>query len=143
MGAVVIWILIAIGVCLFDLVTSAFIFVWFAVGALGAIVATLLGASFSIQLLVFVVVSIIALAIGYPLVKKKYKENITRTPLMEEGYLGKTFTAEEDILETARIKVGGIYWTGVNRGSKISKGQKFIIKSIEGNKFIIEEYKGE
>ena len=33
----------------------------------------------------------------------------------------------------ARIKIGGIYWTGVNRGETILKGEKFKIVEIEGN----------
>ena len=57
---------------------------------------------------------------------------------MEESYVGKVFEAEEEIKDSARIKVGGIYWTAVNKSEKILIGQKFQIVGIDGNKLIIK-----
>lgn len=138
MEAIILWLLIAIGVIVLDIVTSSFLFVWFSLGSFAAIIANLLGLSFQWQVVIFAVVSLIAVGVGYPWAKKKFKKLTKRTPLMEESYIGKILTAEEDIFDISRIKVGGIYWTGVNRKSIITKGQKFKIVGIEGNKFIIE-----
>lgn len=143
MNTVLIWLLVAIGVIVIDLLTSTFLFVWFSVGAIAAIIAGFGGMEMPGQIIVFAIFSAIAIAVGYPWAKKKYKKNTKRVPLMEETYVGKTYTAEEDIYDVARIKVGGIYWTGINRGHIIAKGEKFKIIGIEGNKFLIEEYKGE
>ena len=41
-------------------------------------------------------------------------------------------------VEKSEIKVSGIYWTAINKGPKINKGDKFIITGIEGNKLIIK-----
>jgi membrane protein implicated in regulation of membrane protease activity len=131
------WIILSIGAILIDIFTSAFLFVWLAIGGVAAIVGGLAGLEFPAQLGIFIVVSLISMAIGYPLAKKKFK-NTTETPLMEETYIGKEFLAEEEIDKTSRIKVGGIYWTGKNNGEKISKGEKFKIIGIEGNKLLIK-----
>lgn len=141
MSLIMIWVLIALGVVLIDIFTSAFLFSWFALGALVAILANFLGVNLTGQIFIFSIVGVIAICIGYPIVKKKSKNTVQRIPLMEESYLGKVFKAEEDIVDIARIKVGGIYWTGVNKNHsvKISKGDTFKIVGIEGNKFIIEE----
>ncbi len=86
----------------------------------------------------FGISSIIAISIGYPWSRKKFKNTVNRTKLMEEEYIGKTFIASEDIEDRYRFKVSGIYWTGENKGEKILKGQKFQVVGIEGNKLVIE-----
>lgn len=143
MDAIVFWLIVAVVVVAIDLFTSTFIFMWLSVGAIAAIICKFCGLEFSIQFIVFAVVSLISVLIGYPWVKKKVKKDIQKTPRMEESYLGQVHVAEEDIIDMARIKIGGIYWTGVNRGETILKGDKFKIVAIEGNKFILEKYKEE
>lgn len=138
MATVIFWLVIAAAVIVIDICTSSFLFVWFSLGSLAAIVAYLLGANLTIQFLVFAVVSLISIAIGYPIVKKKYKESVTQIPLMEETYIGKVFEATEEIKETGRIKVSGIYWAAVNKENTIKVGQKFQITGIDGNKLIIK-----
>lgn len=137
MGLLLFWLALSIGAVLIDIFTSAFLFVWFAIGGFAAVAGGLAGIEFTGQLVIFIGVSLISMAIGYPLAKKKFK-NTTKTPLMEETYLGKEFLAEEEIDKTLRFKVGGIYWTGKNDGAKINKGEKFKIIGIEGNKLLIK-----
>ena len=137
MEVILFWLVLSIGAILIDIFTSAFLFVWFAIGGFAAIAGGLAGLEFSGQLVVFIVVSLISLAIGYPFVKKKFN-NTTSTLLMEETYIGKEFLAEEDIDKTSRFKVGGIYWTGKNDGVKINKGEMFKVIGIKGNKLLIE-----
>ena len=56
---------------------------------------------------------------------------------MEQTYIGKVMVANEDMGETSKIKVSGIYWTAYNKGKVIEKGQEYIITGIEGNKLIV------
>jgi len=137
MGLLLFWLVVSIGAILIDIFTSAFLFVWFAIGGFAAIAGSLVGLEFPAQFGIFIVVSLISIAIGYPLAKKKFK-NTTKTLLMEETYIGKEFLAEEDIDKTSRFKVGGIYWTGKNDGVKINKGEMFKVIGIKGNKLLIE-----
>lgn len=136
--AIILWLVIGVGVILLDIGTSLFLFVWFAIGSVVAIIAALVGLSFAWQLILFGISSIIAISIGYPWSRKKFKNTVNRTKLMEEEYIGKTFIASEDIEDRYRFKVSGIYWTGENKGEKILKGQKFQVVGIEGNKLVIE-----
>ena len=133
--AIILWLVIGVGVILLDIGTSLFLFVWFAIGSVVAIIAALVGLSFAWQLILFGISSIIAISIGYPWSRKKFKNTVNRTKLMEEEYIGKTFIASEDIDYRYRFKVSGIYWTGENKGEKILKGQKF---QVVGNKLVIE-----
>ena len=136
--AIILWLVIGVGVILLDIGTSLFLFVWFAIGSVVAIIAALVGLSFAWQLILFGISSIIAISIGYPWSRKKFKNTVNRTKLMEEEYIGKTFIASEDIDYRYRFKVSGIYQTGENKGEKILKGQKFQVVGIEGNKLVIE-----
>ncbi|VYT84583.1 NfeD family protein [Clostridium tertium] len=139
MSAVIFWIIIAAVVIAIDIITSNFLFVWFAVGALAAMIAELVGLSFSIQVIIFLVVNLITILIGYPWAKKKFKKVVNRTPLMEETYIGRVMEAEEDIKDRAKVKVDGIYWTVLNNGEEIKKGEHFKIIGIEGIKLTIKK----
>lgn len=137
------WLVFSIVMVLIDVFTSAFLFVWFALGGAAAIIANLLGFNMVMQIIFFGVVSIITILIGYPWAKKKFKTSIKPIPLMEETYVGKEFIADENIEKTTRLKVGGIYWTGCNEGTPIKKGQKFKIVGVEGNKLMIKGFEEE
>ena len=138
MGTAIFWLIVAIFFVAIDILTSAFVFCWFGIGAVVSIVLSLMNVKFAIQFIAFTVVSLIAIAIGYPLTKNAVKKSVKHTPLMEETYIGKTFTAEKDIEETGRVKVSGNYWTTEKKKKKILKGQKFQVTGIDGNKLIIK-----
>ena len=139
MSAVIFWIIVAAVVIAIDMVTSNFLFAWFAVGALVAMIADLLGVTFGVQVVLFLVVNLITVSVGYPWAKRKFKEGVKRTPLMEENYIGRVMKAEEDIVDRAKIKVDGIYWTVQNLGEVIKKDESFKITGIEGIKLIIKK----
>ena len=136
MSAVIFWIIVAAVVIAIDMVTSNFLFAWFAVGAFVAMIADLLGVTFGVQVVLFLVVNLITVSVGYPWAKRKFKEGVKRTPLMEENYIGRVMKAEEDIVDRAKIKVDGIYWTVQNLGEVIKKDESFKITGIEGIKLI-------
>lgn len=133
------WVLIgAIGLVL-DLITSAFLFVWFTIGSIAAIICFAVGYGIKIQVITFICVSAIFTAVGYPIVKRTIKKTVAKTPRMEESYIGREITLEDDVMETAIIKFDGIYWTVKNQGEPVKKGDKVKITGIEGNKVIIKK----
>lgn len=132
------WVAISFALIIIDLITSSFIFMWFSIGALINIILSIFNVPFLVQVIVFFLVGIIMVIIGYPWVKRKLKSNTNEFKPMEETYIGKTMKAECDINETTRIKVGGIYWTACNVGIPIKEGEHFIITGIDGNKLEIK-----
>ena len=138
MVEVIVWILAAIAVIAIDIVTSSFIFMWFSLGAIVAIILSLLGISVAWQIIAFLVVGIATVSIGYPWAKKKFKADVNHVPTMEQTYIGKEMIADEDMEEKSKIKVSGIYWTAYNKGKTIKKGEKYTITGIEGNKLIVK-----
>jgi membrane protein implicated in regulation of membrane protease activity len=134
----ILWIIIAVGALAVDLITSSFLFIWFTVGSLASMIMSATGFSTGTQIITFIVVSSVFMAVGYPLVKKTIKKTVPKTVKMEEKYIGKVFIAEEDIDIKATIKIEGIYWTVRNAGRPIKKGQKLKIVGIDGTILLIE-----
>ena len=135
---VIIWILVAIFLVVIDIITSSFIFMWFSLGALVAIILSLLNFTVLYQIIAFLIIGVVTISIGYPWAKKKFKTDVKQVPTMEETYIGKTMTAEEDMGETSLINVSGIYWTACNKGKIIKKGEGFTITGLEGTKLIVK-----
>lgn len=139
MGLAVFWLTIVVFAIAIDILTSNFCFVLFSIGAIVAAICGILGVPFIIQLIIFAIISIIALSIGYPWLKKKYKNTRKNTPLMEETYIGKIMKSEKEINGKAQVKVNGEYWTVVNEGDVIHIGENFEITGIQGIKLKIKK----
>lgn len=139
MGSAVFWLIIAICAFTIDILTSNFCFMLFSIGAVVAAICGALGLPFIMQVIIFAIISIISLAVGYPWLKKKYKNMNKNTPLMEETYIGKVMESEKEIVSKAQVKVNGEYWTVINEGDVINAGEKFIITGIQGIKLKIKK----
>ncbi len=135
-----IWLLLLVG---FLIVEGAcpihLVSVWFALGALAAMVAALLDAQLWLQLTVFIVVSLALLACLWPLVKKFLNPNVTATNVDSiigtQGYV----TADIDnLLPTGTVKLGGMEWTARSiSGERIPAGTLVKVEKIEGVKAFV------
>lgn len=148
MTPLILWIIISVAALVIDIATSAFLFVWFTVGGIAAIVALIFGTTMAVQVIAFIAVSAVSMALGYPLMKRTLKNTVKKTSTMEEGYIGREITVDEDVIETAKVKVDGIYWTIKNIGDPIKKNDRVKITGLEGNKLLVmkerlEEIEGE
>jgi membrane protein implicated in regulation of membrane protease activity len=139
MEGIVLWIIVALAALVIDIVTSSFFFGGFTIGGIFALVASILGYNFTVQLIVFIVISAAAIVGEFVWLRKKVKKTIPKTLRMEEEYIGRTITAEEDIDKRGRVKVEGIYWTVENEGDLIEKGESAKIIGIKGNKLVIKK----
>jgi len=140
---IIIWIIIALTFLLVDVFTSSFLFVWFGIGALVALASLILGAPLELQIVIFLISSLIAIAIGYPWARKKFKVNIKQIKTREEEFIGTIHKSEKDIIEKSSITLDGVLWRVINRGEIINKGDRFKIIELKGNQIIIEKLKGE
>ncbi|MBE6063854.1 NfeD family protein [Clostridium cochlearium] len=139
-GEILLWIVIGAVAILIDIFTSSFLFIWFTVGSIVALIISGLGYAFSVQFIAFIFTSVILLAIGYPIVKNTIKKSVPKTLPMGENYVNRIITVEKDVKEEELIKIDGIYWTVINKGELINKGEKAKIIALDGNKFILKKY---
>lgn len=76
------WIILFLVLLLIELATVNLVSIWFAIGSLAAFITSFFTDSILIQLLIFVVISVVSLFITLPIVKKfKSKEKIVPTNL--------------------------------------------------------------
>ena len=131
------WVAVALGALAIDIATSSFMFIWFAIGAIAAVIAVMFNAPVVVQAIIFIAVSSVFMAVGYPIVKKTIKKTVNKTLTMEEAYIGREFTITKDVDVKANIKFEGIYWTVKNVGKPLKEGDLVQIIGIEGNKLLI------
>ena len=135
-----IWLAVLIGAIVLEIATTQIVSIWFAAGALAALIATLAGVSnVWLQLLIFVIVSAVALIVTRPLVKKLI--NKQAEPTNADMVLGKTGIVTEKIDNLAPsglVKVNGSVWTARSAdGSVIEQDERVIIKEISGVKLLV------
>ncbi|MGN1001556.1 MAG: NfeD family protein [Oscillospiraceae bacterium] len=115
--------------------------IWFALGALCALIATLLGAPLWLQIVWFVVISVVTLAATRPLVKKYV--NGKKQPTNADRLIGTTVQVREDvdnIAATGSAKVDGKVWSvrSIN-GKRIPAGSLAVVREIQGVRLLVEE----
>ena len=115
--------------------------IWFALGALAALICAALGAQLWLQIVLFVVVSVAALYFTRPLAKKYVNQRAMPTNAdMAIGKLGVVTEAIDNVAATGAVKLGSRIWTArSNSGAVIRKGENVVAVAIEGVKLIVQE----
>ena len=135
-----VWLVLLILFLMAEGATVALVSVWFAAGALAAVIAALLGASIAVQLALFLVVSVALLAMLRPILKRYVNPKIQKTNA--DSLIGKECVVTEPIdnlKACGRVKVGGMTWSARSAsGEDISVGTVVKISRIEGVKLFVK-----
>lgn len=135
------WLILLVVLGLAEAATVNLVSIWFAAGALVALLVSLFCANFWVQLIVFIVVSVLSLALIRPLVRKRFIPHIRPTNL--DLLTGKTAVVTEmvhNLAASGQVKVGGQTWTARSEsGEPIPVGAAVIILRIEGVKLVVRE----
>ena len=135
----ILWLGLMVLFLLVEANTVSVVSIWFAVGALVALVASLAGAEIWLQAVLFFVVSAGLLAALRPVVRKYFKPKLTKTNvdavIGSQGYV----TAQIDNLSgKGQVKLGAMEWTARSTdGSIISEGTLVKVDRIEGVKAFV------
>lgn len=135
------WICAAIGAVVIELITpTALVSIWFASGAIIALLLQLVGADVWIQFFAFVVVSLVTMVVVRPVAAKYLRGNVVATNadrmINELGLVSKEITMES----WGEVKIKGAIWSAVSiDSSSIPCGTKVKVIAIEGAKLIVRE----
>lgn len=134
------WFILFLFLLIIELMTVNLVSIWFAIGAIASMISTIWTDSFIVQLIVFIVVSLISLIITKPIVHKLKKDNFV--PTNSDRVIGKVGKVTKDIgvNNYGEVVVFGNTWTAVS-SSNIPVGSKVKVLAIEGVKLIVEEEK--
>lgn len=138
-----VWLAAMIILIIIEIVTVGLATIWFAIGALVAIIVSMLGGGIILQMTVFLVVSFGMLILTRPFAVKYINNSRTRTNY--EGIIGKVvrITQEVDnIAEKGGAMVNGQEWTvrALDDRNKIAAGSLAKVVDIKGVRLIVEKY---
>ena len=135
------WLVAMIVLLIVEGMVPGLVSIWFALGALAAMISSFFHAPFWLQLVWFAVVSLAALCITRPLVKKYVNAKIQ--PTNADALIGKECIVTkciDNIAGEGAVKISGQVWTArsADDSVKIEQGQIVRVKEIQGVKLIVE-----
>ncbi|MBR5485193.1 MAG: NfeD family protein [Oscillospiraceae bacterium] len=134
------WLAAAVILGAAEAATVSLVAIWFAAGAVVAILPALLGASVWTQLAVFVLVSVCMLILTRPLVKNRLNNRTVKTNA--DSSIGKTAVVISDIdplTGTGRVSLSGLDWAAKSCDNEpLKKGEKVVVKEIQGVTLLVE-----
>ena len=134
------WIVLIVALVVIEAVTVQLVTIWFAVGAIGGLIASAFNLDIWLQVLIFVAVSAITLLATRPLVKRFTETH--KKPTNADRYIGQTAVVTEtidNIHGKGAVTVGGLEWTArTTDGSVVEKDALVTIEKIEGAKLIVK-----
>ena len=137
-----IWLILLAVFLVVEAITAGLTTIWFAGGALVAAGAAYLGAGIVVQLLLFLVVSVVLLVFTRPLAVKYMNRDLEKTNV--NSLLGKTAVVTQEIdnlAQTGQVRINDIEWTAraFDNGTKIPKGAVVEIEEVQGVKLIVKK----
>lgn len=132
------WFVTFVVLLFIELTTVNLVSIWFAVGAVAAVITACFVDSAIIQTLVFIIVSLVALLITKPMVKKFKSNRIEATNL--DRVVGKTAIVTKRISASSygEVKVLGSIWTAAS-DEVIEVGMHAVVKKIDGVKLLVSK----
>lgn len=135
-----IWLIAVIVLVAGEAVTVGLTFIWFAVGALGGLVAAVAGGPVWLQIVVFLALSGLSLALVRPLASRLMRTD--RTPTNADRVIGKTAVvtqAIDNVEGRGQVNVAGQVWSARSEHDVvIPAGAEVTILRIEGVKVFVQ-----
>ena len=121
--------------------SAAVVSLWFAAGALVAMIAAICGAEIWLQVVLFAAVSLVLLALLKPVVQKYFTPKLTKTNADALiGEVGPVLEDIDNIQAEGRVKLGGMEWSArSSSGMPIPKENLVQVDKIEGNKVFVSQ----
>lgn len=121
-------------------ITAQLVSIWFVFGSIASLIATFCGATIPVQIIVFIAVSVVALLLTRPIVKKKLTPRIESTNA--DRCIGQDAVVTEEINNlnsTGQVKTDGKMWTArSSNGDIIPKDTIVTVEKIDGVKLIVK-----
>ena len=139
-GHVIFWIVALVIFLVVEAVSVGLVSIWFAAGALAALICAALHGPVWLQAVWFVVVSGVTLILTRPLVKKYVTAKSVATNA--DRNIGRSAVVTEKIdnlAGTGTVKLDGVLWTARSMNDEpIEEGVTVVIREIQGVKVLVE-----
>ena len=131
------WLALLILLVLIELATMGLTTIWFAAGALVATIAAACGAPGLVQVILFLVVSVLMLVFTRPVAMRYF--NVGRTKTNVDSMLGERGIVTGRIDSCGQVTLKGMEWSARSQETEgtIEEGTVVIVKKIDGVKLIV------
>jgi membrane protein implicated in regulation of membrane protease activity len=121
--------------------TADLVSIWFAPGAFIAMILAFCDVHITVQLAVFVVITVVGLILTFTVIRPRLKASRRNEKTNAEALAGRTVLVEEDIdnrIPTGVVKINGQLWTArmEEPTDRAAKGDWVEIVRVEGAKLI-------
>ena len=136
------WLIIFVILLIVEIATLGLTTIWFAAGSLTAFVFGVIGFGTTVQLVVFLIVSVLLFAITRPIAVKYFNKERAKTNA--ESLIGEQALVIEDI-DTVQsvgcVEIRGMEWSAKTDepDGKIAKNKIVVVDGIQGVKLIVRE----
>lgn len=134
------WLMAFIILVVMEFLTMGLTTIWFAIGALAAFFASLFGATLWIQIVLFLVTSLVVLVVYRPLAVKYVNSKRTKTNV--DDLIGKEAKVTEridNLNQTGRVILNGMDWSArTTVGGIIDIDTIVRVTEVKGVKLIVE-----
>lgn len=139
---IVFWLIVLILSIVVEVATLGLVSIWFAGGALVAILAALLHAPIALQIILFLAVSIMLLFFTRPIAVKYFNKDRVKTNV--ESMIGRQAIVISEINNLqgiGQVNVGGQEWSARSNDDdiRLAVGAVVDVVAIDGVKLIVEE----
>ena len=114
--------------------------IWFAFGSIIALIISFIpGVAWWVQLIIFLVISILTLLCLRPLAKRLLKRNIVSSNIDEMAGKKGIMIKGYDELNRGEVKINDVICTAINvdESAPIPAGTKVVVIAVNGNKLIV------
>lgn len=122
-----------------EAMTVSLVSIWFAAGALGAIIVALLGGGLVLQVTVFLALAVALLLSLRSIVRKHFTPHVTKTNIDSViGATGIVVTPVNNIAALGQVQINGMEWSARSSdNSHIPAGVMIRVDRVEGVKVFV------
>jgi len=139
------WLIVVVVMAVIEIITLGLTTIWFAGGALVAFLASLLGAGLLVQTILFIVVSVVLLAVTRPLAVEFFNKGRIKTNA--ESLIGETAVVQQEIdnlRAKGMVSVNGQEWSARSVDDEIIPDETLVeIMEISGVKLLVRKKENE
>lgn len=136
----IIWLVSVIVFAVIEMANASFFIIWFAIGSLGAMIASLFISSIAVQFFIFIIISTTLLLLTHKITKKFfhskpiYKTNIDTV----KNAQGIVIEEINNMKGTGQVKVKGEIWSALSASDEIiAMNASIIVSEVKGVKLVV------
>lgn len=138
----IIWLGIFVLAIVIESLTADLVTIWFAFGGMIALIISFIpGVSWWIELIIFMVISVVSLLCLRPIASRLLKRNIVSSNVDEMIHKKGKMIKTCDEINHGEVKINGVVWTAISSDEHkvIKEGSVVEVLAVDGNKLVVKE----